>query len=94
MKASLVHRVLVSCPICKGEHHRKLQRAPAAPPGNVTTQCVCDRCSARFSYEEDRFGKVKMDFFYRQPYPRVLVKQCQCLFPCVNIFRIGVGHRM
>ena len=58
MKAALVHRVLVSCPICRGERHRKLQRSSADARGHVMTKCVCDRCAAHFTYEEDRFGKV------------------------------------
>ncbi len=58
MKASLVHRVLVSCPICKGEQHRKLQRTEGGGRGHVTTKCVCERCAAQFSYEEDRVGRL------------------------------------
>ena len=58
MKAALVHRVLVSCPICRGERHRKLQRSAADGRGSVTTKCVCERCAAHFSYDEDRTGRV------------------------------------
>ena len=58
LNAALSHRVIVACPVCKVDDYRKLVRSAAASRGHVTTHCVCSRCGARFSFEEDRAGKV------------------------------------
>jgi ribosomal protein L40E len=57
MKASIVTRAAVSCPVCRFEQLRELRRLPAEIDGHVLTTCVCVRCGAQFVYEEDRTGK-------------------------------------
>jgi hypothetical protein len=56
MKAALVHRVAVSCPVCRHSDYRRLCRSNGEQ-GRVTTKCVCSRCSAQFVLEEDRLNR-------------------------------------
>ncbi len=56
-KGTLIHRADVACPICRNSDYSVRRRTPGAAEGHVDKYCICERCSAVFTYTEDRLGR-------------------------------------
>lgn len=58
LKAALVHRLVVVCPVCKSDRYRVHRRLPGSANARVLSHCACERCGAEFRFEEDRIGRA------------------------------------
>ena len=56
-RGTLIHRADVACPICRLSDYQVRRREPGTTDGHVEKHCICQRCSAVFTYTEDRLGR-------------------------------------
>ncbi len=56
-RATVIHQAEVACPICRLSDYEVRRRTPGSRDGFVEKYCLCQRCSAVFTYTEDRLGR-------------------------------------
>ncbi len=55
MRAHVLHKTAVSCPVCRSAEFVTYRRLPEAE-GRILNRCTCRRCGLEFEYLEGRDG--------------------------------------